>query len=351
MYALDSSQSTVFKRILLKPLAFPGFAQALSTLTNTRVSIFMLHRFSDPASDVSGHDPETVRRILSHLRKMRYNVMSLQEVFGRMREGEPLQRAIAFTIDDGYFEHARIAAPIFAEFDCPVTAFLSTGFLDRKTWFWWDRTMHIFQGTKRTELQACLGKDKFVYCLDSETARLNACQDLNARCQDAPEADRLACVLHLSREADVELPANAPTRFAPMSWDEAREAERRGMSFGPHTVTHPVLSTTSDEQADFEITESWKRLNAEVSRPVPVFCYPSGRGRDFGEREIATVRRLGLWGAVTGESGRIRSDQFHQSDATPFRVPRFYFLDSLPYVLQCVSGIQTMKAQIRGVVA
>jgi peptidoglycan/xylan/chitin deacetylase (PgdA/CDA1 family) len=347
MYALNGYQASFLKRILLKPLAVPGFAEALSTLTSTRASIFMLHRFSAPGGDVSGHDPAALRLILSQLRRLRYNLISLQEVFRRVREGEPLKRAIAFTIDDGYFDHARIAAPVFAEFDCPVTSFLTTGFLDGKTWFWWDRLTYIFEGTKRAELQACLGKERIVYRLESNAARSSACDDLNVRCQDASEADRLACVLDLSREADVELTANPPARFAPMSWDEAREAEKRGMTFGPHTVTHPVLSTTSDEQAEFEITESWRRLNAEVSRPVPVFCYPNGRSRDFGEREIATMRSLGLWGAVTGEAGEIRPAQFRRSAATPFRVPRFYFLDSLPYVLQCVSGLEMIKARIR----
>jgi peptidoglycan/xylan/chitin deacetylase (PgdA/CDA1 family) len=170
---------------------------------------------------------------------------------------------------------------------------------------------------------------------------------LNVRCQDALEADRLACILDLSRAADVELPATPPARFAPMSWDEARTAEKRGMTFGPHTVTHPVLSTTTGEQAEFEITESWKRLSAETTRPVPVFCYPNGRARDYGEREVATVRGLGLWGAVTGEAGEIRPSQFRALAGAPFRVPRFYFLDSLPYILQCVSGIQILKARIR----
>ncbi len=27
-----------------------------------------------------------------------------------------------------------------------------------------------------------------------------------------------------------------------MSWDQARLCEERGMTFGPHTVTHPILS-------------------------------------------------------------------------------------------------------------
>jgi hypothetical protein len=121
------------------------------------------------------------------------------------------------------------------------------------------------------------------------------------------------------------------------------------MTFGPHTVTHPVLSSTPDAQSEFEIAESWKRLSAEVSRPLPIFCYPSGRSRDFGDREIATLHRLGFRGAVQGQNGEtVRAAAFRGSETARFRVPRFPYHDSLHHMMQCVSGLETVKARIRG---
>jgi peptidoglycan/xylan/chitin deacetylase (PgdA/CDA1 family) len=328
------------KRLSLKPLLLPGVARTLSALTGTEACIFMLHRFSAPEWGVHGHDPAALRRNLAHLRKRGYDLISLKEVFRRLRDRESLKRVVAFTIDDGYFDHARVAAPIFAEFDCPVTAFVVTGFLDGKIWFWWDRLTHIFESTKRKQLIARLGNQTVVYNLGSAAERAEQCWDLNVRCQDAMEADRLTCIGELSLEAGVELPAAPPARFAPMSWDEARRLEKRGMSFGPHTVTHPVLTGTPDAQAEFEIAESWKRVSEEVAEPVPVFCYPNGRLRDFGDRDVAAIRRLGLWGAVVGQVGAIEADAF--------RVPRFGYRDSLPDVLQCLSGLELLKSRIRG---
>ena len=62
-----------------------------------------------------------------------------------------------------------------------------------------------------------------------------------------------------------------------MTWDEARAAERNGMSFGPHTVTHPVLSQTTDDCLVQELGGSWQRLKDELANPVPVFCFPARR--------------------------------------------------------------------------
>jgi peptidoglycan/xylan/chitin deacetylase (PgdA/CDA1 family) len=348
MAAHSQSGVSVLKRIFLAPFGAPGFAEAVATLTGTCATIFMLHRFSTPDLAVAGHEPALLRRNLAQLRKQRYHLISLQDLFQKLLHREPLQRAVAFTIDDGYFDHGQVAGPIFAEFDCPVTTFLVTDFADGKSWFWWDKLTYIFERTGRPKLDACLGSDRISYVTGSKENRETACHDLNLRCQDASEANRLHCVQDLSRQADVELPETPPARFTALSWDDARSLEKRGMTFGPHTVTHPVLSSTSAEQAEFEIGESWRRLSSQLSQPVPIFCYPNGRRRDYGEREIGILRRLELWGAVEGQPGRLSPAAFVESATFRYQIPRYGYVDSLPHLLQCVSGVETVKARIRG---
>ena len=336
-----------FKKSLLAPLQVPGVSKALANLSGMHASIFMLHRFSSPEDRVVGHDPATVRAILAHLRKEDYQLISLQEMFRRIRGGEPLQRTIAFTIDDGYFDHGEIAGAIFAEFDCPVTIFAVTGFLDGKTWLWWDRIQYVCENTAKKSLTVSVGSEERTFELGSEAARQSANLSINAWCQDASHKDRTECLANLVKEAEVELPAQPPRRFSPVSWDEARRLEKRGVSFAPHTITHPVLSSTSDEHARFEISESWKRVSEELASPVPIFCYPHGRQRDFGMREMEEVERLGLMGGVRGYPGRFRPEDYRTAPAI-CAVPRFGFTDSLIDILQCVSGIESVKGRLRG---
>ena len=335
------------KRTALAPLGVPGVAEALASLTGTCASIFMLHRFSSPEDGVEGHDPAKLREILSHLRRQGYDLISLEEMFRRLRDGEPLRRAVAFTIDDGYFDHGEVAGPIFQEFDCPATIFAVSGFLDGKTWLWWDQTQYICEKTAKTQLKVSVGNEQRVFQLDSMPSRRSVAVEINLWCQDASQTDRVECLANLAKHADVEMPAAPPRRFAPLSWDEARRLEPRGVTFGPHTVTHPVLSSTSEEHAQFEISISWKRLRDELASPVPVFCYPHGRQRDFGEREMTEVHRLGLWGAVRGYPGKFRPEQLRKAPAI-CAVPRFPFSDNLTDVLQCVSGLEWVKARLRG---
>src|ERR1035438_1785373 len=88
---------SVLKRIFLAPLSAPGVAQAMATLTGTRATIFMLHRFSMPDLAVSGHQPAALRRNLAQLRKQRYRLISLQDLFQKLLHRAPLERAVAFT--------------------------------------------------------------------------------------------------------------------------------------------------------------------------------------------------------------------------------------------------------------
>jgi peptidoglycan/xylan/chitin deacetylase (PgdA/CDA1 family) len=307
----------------------------------------MLHRFSCPDRQVVGHSPAAVRKALGRLRKQRYDLISLHEMFRRLKAGEDLSRAVAFTIDDGYFDHAAIGGAIFAEFDCPATIFAVTGFLDGEIWLWWDKIRHVFENTRKSRFTLQMGAETATYVVDSNETRALAQLSVAEWCQDASEADRSACIEDLCRLADVELPAKAPPQFSPLSWDEARSLEKRGVTFGPHTISHPVLSSTSDERSDVEITSSWSRLREEVTLPVPVFCYPHGRRRDFGDREMATVQRLGLLGAVQGAPGRLRIEEFREPSRLCM-VPRFPFSDELADVLQCVSGLEALKGRLRG---
>jgi len=350
MVVNSKARTSMLKRALLAPLFAPGCIEALASLTDTRATILMLHRFSMPELGVFGHDPAQLRRNLAHLRKLRCRFMPILDLFQSLLAGEPLKKAIAFTIDDGYFDHAEIAAPIFAEFDCPVTTFLVAGFCSGEDWFWWDKLTYILEGTKMPQVEARLGATRISYVLSSTEAREFAGQDLILRCLNASEHVRLQCVLDLSQDAEVQLPLSPPPQFAPMSWDVARRLEKTGMTFGPHTVTHPVLSTTGDQQAEFEITESWNRLKQEVARPVPIFCYPSGRRQDFGAREIAIVRRLGLTGALAGKPGRLSSRTLRESENSRYQVPRFAYEESFVHLLQFVSGLQLAKARIRAAI-
>lgn len=339
---------TRLKQLLLQPLLLPGFPALLKHVQRDCATVFMLHRFRDPERGIAGCDISHLRRALAYLIRNGYELVTLAELFQRLGgNGPPACGAVAFTIDDGYVEQAALAAPVFAEFDCPVTTFVTTGFLDGKLWFWWDQIEYIFQRAARQSLRVPFGGEMLRYRWGNERERSNAQADFTARCKLLPQDEKPAALSALAHVADVDVPPGPPVSYAPMSWEQVRECEAKGMAFGPHTVTHPVLSRSAGDAATREIAESWARLRAEVRAPVPVFCYPYGLWTDFGEREIAVLRREGFVGALAAEPGYASAQVFRSTDEDRFKIPRFGFPDDLPHVIQYVSGVERFKQLLR----
>jgi peptidoglycan/xylan/chitin deacetylase (PgdA/CDA1 family) len=332
-------------------LTVPWAVRPFAPMMRGHASILVLHRLADPDRGIKGIDPRDLRRALEFLRSERYRIVSLESVFRSLAgEGPPLDRTVAFTLDDGTLDQVTIAAPIFAEFDCPTTIFVVTDYLDGKLWCWWHRVEYVFETTRRRGICVALNGLVLVYRLQDEAGdKSRLARDFMERCKRVPDTEKLRAIERLAAAAEVELPARPPERYAPMSWDDVRCWERRGITFGPHTATHPVLSWTDDAQSEREIAGSWARLSAEARRPVPIFCYPNGHtGTDFGPREASTLRRLGFLGAVTNAPHDCASAAGCQrSPDARFAVPRVGFGEDHRHIMRAVSGVFRMKQAAR----
>jgi peptidoglycan/xylan/chitin deacetylase (PgdA/CDA1 family) len=332
------------KQLLLKPLLLPGFPAFLRYVQRDCATVFMLHRFQDTERGIAGCDVAHLRRALTYLTRNNYELVTLRDLFARLGGKGPQARgAVAFTIDDGYIEQASVAAPVFAEFGCPVTTFVTTGFLDGNLWFWWDQVEYVFEHAARSSVRVPIGDTLFDRQWENDEQRTRAQAEFTARCNRVLEGEKMAAIARLARETGVEIPRDPPPHCAPMTWDDVRACEDMGMTFGPHSVTHPLLSRITQDAADHEITESWARVRAEVRSPVPIFCYPNGEWEDFGDREIAVLRRLGFVGAVATAPGYAGAPTFRHGEDNRFRVQRFGFPDDMPHVIQYVSGVERFK--------
>lgn len=335
------------KRTALSLLVVPGAATVFRPFMRDRATVFMLHRFGN-GDYRAGHSIELLRSILAWLRRNRYPLISLRELVDGLERGVTPSRAVVFTIDDGYAEQATLAAPVFAEFDCPATTFLTTGFLDGQLWMWWDRIEYAFLQTTHREVSVDIGDHTIAYRWNGDVERRAALADMIRRCKRMSDDVKHAAIARVAEALDVEIPARPVERYAPMTWDDARRAERGGMTFGPHTVTHPILSRTSDDCLTNEICGSWQRLTQELADPLPVFCYPNGERGDYGPREIALLQQLELRAAVLSTPGYASPQSFRRSITAPFELPRYSLPTRLPLVIQVVAGVERLKGMWRG---
>lgn len=333
----------MFKRVTRRLLSSAPLLRAWQVPGGTLLSLFTLHRFAVPDLGVPGHDSAKLTQTLARLRRHQIPILTLREVLEAVREQRPLPRhAAVFTVDDGYFDFGEVGASIFAAYDCPVTIFLVTGFLDGTCWLWWDRIRHIFTNGDLRAISAGLpaGEEPF----DGIRDRVALAAAVSTAMTRIPHAEVGPLTSYLAERAGVCLPEHPPEADRPMTWDTVRALQSEIVSFGPHTVTHPILPRTSRDTAEREIHDSWRRLQETVPDPLPVFAYPNG---DHGVREIELVRSAGLHGAVSTVPAYLTPAEGPTDTALAFQMPRFAYPDQPESLLLTAAGFRRIQQALR----
>lgn len=333
--------SPILKRPFLSAVTSDVGLAVLAPFRRRCASIFFLHRFAAPDFGVRGHDPAILRGHLEYLRARRYRLMSLSDLVEHVEQNKRLeQHAVVFTVDDGYADFADIASPVFAAYDCPVTVFLITDFVSGRLWNWWDKVDWVFRESKRDALNFEIAGENLGLHWKGVVERDLVSEVVIERLKQVPDAVKEERILALARALEVDLPERVPSRDRAMTWDQVRQCARKGATFGPHTVTHPILSRVDARRAHAEIAQSWRALTAETGAFVPVFCYPNGTAGDFSAREQRSVESAGMKAALSTIPGSVISTPSGMKVVNRFSIPRFSYVEDKPEFVRIVSGLE-----------
>lgn len=307
------------------------------------VPVFMMHRFRTGDGSVAGHDPERVDEALKFLLDRRFRIMAVDDVVRGLSTGTLPDRVVCFTIDDGYWDQAAVGAEIFLNNDCPVTIFLATEMLESG---YWPVEAKVSYLVKRMENQVSMSAGDALYSAiplrnpDSAKARRSLVYAL----KELPIEKAEIVLNELAERAAVPLPGHAPPEYRAVSWADARLLEARGVSFGGHTCRHVTLSRESDSVSRSEIERCHSALRENLQVPSRIFCYPTGRRGDYGEREIGYLRELGYAGALAAEPGYARFDDQPDSE---FHLLRFGFTERIEEFKDVVLQLDRVRDSFR----
>lgn len=331
-------------------LTTPVLAPLLRPLQRQVATIFMLHRFTDPALGVVGHDESVIRRCIEFLSGNGFRVRSAMELVRAALRNEDVTRSVAFTVDDGYTDFHTVGGPLFTELGLPVTVFMPTGIVDRQGWCWWDRVKEATSAAADGRYPFDIAGTQVELELGDAQSRGRSAEAVIEALKPFPRAVADETIERLLEEIDVELPVRPPPRLSLMTWDMVREQAERGVEFGPHTVAHAILSRLSDAEASAEIEASWARLREQVPQgAVPLFCYPNGQALDYSTAHFELLDQHGLEAAVTSEPRYV--DVSNGTGLQPFAIPRFSLPDRFEEFKSIVLGVERLKTAVRRTVA
>jgi len=257
-------------------------------------------------------------------------------------KGEPLpKKCVAFTVDDGFADQFELLAPIFSQYDIPLTCFVITGLLDGILWPWDDQVKYIITTTKIKSFSVNLPDgEQFCYNLDQirDAASIDS---LRFKLKNQDQTHLYDWLHNLYNVAEVEIPIQPPIQYRAGSWEQANAAVRSGHSIAAHTKTHRILSRLNDTEASEEIIGSYQHLKSRVPESGDIFAYPTGRPIDFGVREEKIIMNSPIIGAVSTVSDSVRKGYMLEA------LPRFGLPNNMGDFLQYLSFIEVFKNKVR----
>ena len=243
-----------------------------------------------------------------------FNVLPLDQAAQSLQAGRLPARALAITFDDGYADNHDIALPILQHHGLPATFFVATGFLDGGRM--WNDT--VIEAVRRSPLPAldlaCLGLDGLASLpLGDAASRRTAIDAIIGATKYLPPTRRAELVQRIAARAAATLPDDLMMRS-----EQVLALHRAGMQIGAHTVSHPILSRLQGDEAQREIGDSKRQLEAITGQRIGLFAYPNGKpGEDYNAQSVAIARELGFDAAVSTAWGAARAG------ADLFQLPRF----------------------------
>lgn len=241
-------------------IGLTGLPLAVSRLNGHHKVVILTYHNPSP-SFFAGHASWLVRY---------YNVIPF-DLFSRAIEehdGAILPpRPLVVTLDDGYRENVDLI-PVLVKYKLPILIYLTAGMIGTSRKFWWLVVRET--GGDTAPLKRLPAHEFF--------------KALRARFAYAPEKEY-------------------PRRCA-LNWEELYRLQKTGLvSFGSHSVNHPVLTNCPEDMAWKEIIESKHLLECKLNVPVTHFCYPNG---NCSAREKKMLRDAGYATGKTAQVGWIK---------------------------------------------
>jgi peptidoglycan/xylan/chitin deacetylase (PgdA/CDA1 family) len=185
----------------------------------------------------------------------------------------------------------------------PITIFLIPGYVESGEYFWWREGERLVRRAQVDEVTI----EGQIYHLNQPDERKALAQAIDSRLRHAPSVAQREAFLAFARKV-LAVPASTgpqeePT--LPLTWTQVREMEESGwVSFGAHTMHHPILAYLTDPTEIYrEVGDCRRVLEQQLGHPLRAFAYPVGKPEHIGGEGLRAVQEAGYDWAVTTVDG------------------------------------------------
>jgi peptidoglycan/xylan/chitin deacetylase (PgdA/CDA1 family) len=324
----------------LEATALPGVEQIFPSAAGRGV-IFTLHHVRPARGDAfepNGHlsvTPEFLDRAIVAASQSGLVPAHLEDLPGLLANPSDRRKFMCFTLDDGYRDNEKYAAPVFSKHNVPYTIFITPGFVVRNRTMWWETAEALTRAA--SSFQFDFGKGVETVKSSSRLEKLVAFERLADFVETIEEDQAVVRIDQAARSVGVD-PESIVDREI-MTASELQDLARDPLlRFGGHTITHCNLARVTPERLKREIEQSVAEVAAYGGRAVKTFSYPYGGRNAAGVREGKAAMDAGLAVGVTTQPGMLSSAAPDKNFALP-RVSLNGHYQKSRYVKALVSGL------------
>ena len=206
---------------------------------------------------------------------------------------------LVLTFDDGYRDNYTYGLALARELQIPFTIFLIPCYTESGSRFWWLEGKYLVTHAQVENVKI----EGRMYSLKRTEDQESLAQFIDTHLRHSRSvAEREAYLESLRKLLDVSSTTTIEEDLSsPLTWAEIYKMEESGLvSFGAHTMHHPVLEHLSDpEEVTREVLECREVLERKLSHSVNAFAYPIGKFEHFGEHGLQAVKDAGYKWALT----------------------------------------------------
>jgi peptidoglycan/xylan/chitin deacetylase (PgdA/CDA1 family) len=255
------------------------------------------------------NDPKWFEELILSLKK-RYRFIPIEEIKEYYYQGKKLRNACHVSFDDGHKTLYSNVFPIIKKHSVPISVYVSPKIITERSNFWFQE-VEGFNKQRLTEIF----KELFPEKMSDNKFSLKE------------------LLKHLTIKEIHEVVAKYKTRYnvpdkepQNISHEQMLEMQESGLvTFGSHTINHPILPNESDEDSEFEIMKSVEWLADLTRKRIDFFAFPNG---DCTARELEYLKKAGIKIAFSTKYGTKFSRK-----ANPLLIPRVGFTYGSPKYL------------------
>lgn len=253
----------------------------------------------------------------SQIRFMRRHFAPVQASQVLESAGPPMRFAV--TLDDGYEDNFRVAAPILRRLGVSATFFVVSDYVGSDRLFWWEQLAEMVRATRVPSIDpravALDAADSADLPLRTSAERRRAYERLSLLLRRGPHGVLAGRLERISQALGVRTRTQGRD-YALMGWEQLKMLARQGFEIGGHTATHCNVAGADRTLLRSEIVAATRTLQDRIDAPVPSFAYPYGI-HDPDDRGVPDMlREAGCRVAFTAAGGVVTANP------DPFALPR-----------------------------